>query len=255
MPPPPPSPPPSTTSSREAPVLRLEHAVAERAGGRGPVRAVDDVSLTVSPGELVALMGPSGSGKSSIIHLASGLLGATSGVVEVVGQTRPLTDRRGWARARRRDIGMVQQRLDLMPGLSTLDNVALPLLIDRVGVRKAHAQARIALERVGLTELADAAPTDLSGGERQRVAIARATVGERRLVLADEPTAALDTVAAESIVELLSRLAAKGAGVLMATHDTRLAGWADRVIFLRDGRVRDATDAPSAASAGPRASR
>ena len=226
-------------------VLRLDHVTAEHPSGRGPVRAVDDVSLEVAAGELVALMGPSGSGKSSLIQLACGLLPPTTGTVEVDGEARTSSDRRGWSRARRRTIGVVHQRLDLLPGLSVLDNVALPLLLDRTAVRPAHQAAAAALARVGLGDLGDATPGELSGGERQRVAVARAVVGDRHLVLADEPTAALDTAAAEGVVELLAELATQGAAVLMATHDTRLATWADRVIALRDGRLQGRDEAPT----------
>ncbi len=148
-------------------------------------------------------------------------------------------DRSAWATARRRVVGVVHQRLDLLPGLSVLDNVALPLLLDRESVSRSHAAAHEALDQVGLAGLAAAPPSELSGGEQQRVAIARATAGDRQLLLADEPTAALDTYTAEVVVELLARLAAGGAAVLMATHDTRLASWADRIVYLRDGREAD----------------
>lgn len=220
-----------------APLLRLAHVTAERVSGGDVRRVADDVTLDVAPGELVALMGPSGSGKTSVIHLASGLLAPSGGTVAVEGTTMDPTDRRGWSRLRRTAIGVVHQRLDLLEGLTVLDNVALPLLLDRHGVRRAHDDARRALATVELAGAEDRMPDELSGGERQRVAIARAVVGPRRLVLADEPTAALDTVTAEAIVRLLGRLATDGAAVLMATHDTRLAGWADRVVALRDGRI------------------
>lgn len=237
MTPTPPTTPTTATTAPGEPVLRLDHATVDRPSGRGAVRAVDDVSLTVAAGELVALMGPSGSGKTSVVHLACGLLAPGHGSVVVAGQRLPVTDRRDWARLRRRVVGVVHQRLDLLPGLSVLDNVALPLLLDRTPVHRAHDAAHVALARVGIDDLANAIPTELSGGEQQRVAIARATVGDRRLLLADEPTAALDTATAEAVVELLSDLAAQGSAVLMATHDTRLAGWADRVVYLRDGHV------------------
>lgn len=222
-----------------APVLQLDQVVADRPAGRGPVRVVDGLSLTVDRGELVALMGPSGSGKTSVIHLACGLLAPSSGSVSLLGAPRPPGDQAGWAAARRRIVGVVHQRLDLLSGLTVLDNVALPLLLDRVPVRRSLSAAREALDRVGLAELVSASPAELSGGEQQQVAIARATAGDRKLLLADEPTAALDTRTAEHVVELLARLAAAGAAVLMATHDTRLASWADRVVYLRDGREAD----------------
>jgi len=230
------------------PRLRLHGVTADRPAHPFPRRVVDDVSLTVAPGQLVPLMGPSGSGKTSLLQVASGLLAPTAGTVEVDGALADASDRKAWARRRRRTIGIVHQRLDLLPGLTVLDNVALPLLLDRRPVREAHHRARASLDRVGLGHLADHSPTTLSGGERQRVAVARAVVGERRLVLADEPTAALDTAAAEGVVELLAELAAAGTSVLMATHDSRLASWADRVVVLRDGRAVDAvTPAPGSA--------
>ncbi|HEX7135576.1 MAG TPA: ABC transporter ATP-binding protein [Iamia sp.] len=221
------------------PLLRLEQATTEHTSGGHVRRVVDEVSLDVAAGELVALMGPSGSGKTSVIHLACGLLAPSHGHVAVDGQVVAPTDRQRWSGLRRTAIGVVHQHLDLLDGLSVLDNVALPLLLDRRGVRRAHDDARRALAAVDLAGAEDRMPDELSGGERQRVAIARAVVGPRRLVLADEPTAALDTVTAEAIVRLLGRLAEGGAAVLMATHDTRLAGWADRVVALRDGRVVD----------------
>ena len=227
------------------PALRLDHVSATRPSGRGPVRAVADLTLEVEPGEMVALMGPSGSGKTSVLHLACGLLAPTSGLVAVDGVVRTVADRTGWTRARREAIGTVHQRLDLLPGMSVLDNVALPLLLGRTSVRRAHDAARAALERVGRPDLAPAAVTELSGGEQQQVAIARATVGDRHLLLADEPTAALDSATAERVVRLLADLARGGTAVVMATHDTRLAGWADRTVFLRDGRVVDGTPTPS----------
>ena len=223
------------------PALHLEAVTAERPPGRGPVRVVDAVTLSVGAGELVALMGPSGSGKTSVLHLASGLLAPTAGVVSVDGAPMAPTDRSRWAHARRRVVGVVHQRLDLLPGLDVLDNVALPLLLDGTRVRTAHQQARQAMERLGVAELAPSKPAELSVGEQQLVAVARAVAGSRKLVLADEPTAALDTVAAERVVELLAGLAADGTAVLMATHDARLGSWADRVLYLRDGSL----DAPA----------
>jgi putative ABC transport system ATP-binding protein len=219
------------------PVLHLEQVTAERPSGRGPVRVVDDVTLSVAAGELVALMGPSGSGKTSLLHVACGLLAPSAGWVSIHGEPMAPTDRAGWATARRRVVGVVHQRLDLLPGLDVLDNVALPLLLDGARVRAAHADAHHALDRLGIAGLATARPAQLSVGEQQFVAVARAVAGERRLVLADEPTAALDTVAAERVVEVLAAIATAGTAVLMATHDARLGSWADRVHDLRDGSL------------------
>lgn len=220
-----------------SPVLHLDGVSAERQSGRGTVRVVDQLTLSVAPGELVALMGPSGSGKTSVLHLASGLLAPTTGTVTVDGTMMNPTDRKAWATVRRRTVGMVHQRLDLLPGIDVRDNVALPLLLDGEKVRVAHDAATAALERLGITELAPASPNELSVGQQQLVAVARAVVGNRRLVLADEPTAALDTVAAERVVGVLADLVSSGLGVLMATHDARLGGWADRVEELRDGSI------------------
>lgn len=226
-----------------SPALRLHEVTADRPTRPAPLRVLDRVSLTVTPGELVAVMGPSGSGKTSLLHVACGLLVPTEGTVEVDGALVDPTDRHAWTHRRRRTVGIVHQRLDLLPGLSVLDNVALPLLLDRRPVKEAHQRARHRLERVGLAHLAGRSTTELSGGERQRVAIARAVAGPRHLLLADEPTAALDTAAAEGVVELLAELASTGTAVLMATHDSRLASWADRVVSLRDGYVVDAVPA------------
>ncbi|HET8929941.1 MAG TPA: ATP-binding cassette domain-containing protein, partial [Acidimicrobiales bacterium] len=192
------------------PLMELVGVSAERASGRGPLRVVDDLTLSVAAGELVALMGPSGSGKTSVLQVASGLLAPTAGIVRIDGETLHATDRSGWATVRRRTVGMIHQRLDLLAGLDVLDNVALPLLLDGTKLRRAHETALAALDRLGIAGLAKAAPDELSVGQQQLVAVARAIVGERRLVLADEPTAALDTVAAERVADVLADLAAAG---------------------------------------------
>lgn len=222
-----------------ASMLELAGISAERRSGHGSVRVIDNLTLSVAPGELVALMGPSGSGKTSVLQVAGGLLAPTAGTVRIDGDDMADAGRADWATVRRRTVGMVHQRLDLLPGLDVRDNVALPLLLDGVKLQRAHTAAAAALERLGCAPLAAAAPDELSVGQQQLVAVARAVVGERRLVLADEPTAALDTVAAERVVEVLAELASGGVGVLLATHDTRLAGWADRVVYLRDGVLVD----------------
>lgn len=190
-------------------------------------------------------MGPSGSGKTSVVELGCGVSPPSSGHVLVAGEDLSRADRR-WAQLRRHTVGVIGQRLDLLEGLSVQDNVALPLLLQRERPRRAHARAQEALTLVGLEGAAESDPVELSLGEQQRVAVARAIVGERRLVLADEPTAALDTVNAEAVVTILSERAHSGAGVLMATHDTRLASWADRVVFLRDGRITSESTAGAA---------
>ncbi|MEU6202623.1 ABC transporter ATP-binding protein [Micromonospora musae] len=214
-----------------------------RTHGAGPaaVHALRGVSLAVRPGELVAVMGPSGSGKSTLLALAGGLDSPTAGEVRVDGQPLAALDRRGLARLRRRRVGYIFQDLNLLGSLTAVENVALPLELDGTGVRRARTLALAALAEVNLAELGDRFPDQLSGGQQQRVAIARALVGERRLVLADEPTGALDSQTGEAVLHLLRRRVDAGAGGLLVTHEARHAGWADRVVFLRDGVLVDST--------------
>jgi putative ABC transport system ATP-binding protein len=181
-------------------------------------------------------MGPSGSGKSTLLHLAGGLDHPTSGQVLVEGTALGSLSRKELASVRRRLIGDVFQDFNLLPALTAAENVALPRELDGVVARKARKEAKAALEEVGIPEQADRFPPDMSGGQQQRVAIARALVGERRLVLADEPTGALDSTTGEAVMALLRSRCDAG---MLVTHDARHAAWADRVVFLRDGRVVD----------------
>ncbi|WSR59981.1 ABC transporter ATP-binding protein [Micromonospora ureilytica] len=221
----------------------LELRAVHRTHGVGPasVHALRGVSLVVRPGELVAVMGPSGSGKSTLLALAGGLDRPTGGEVRVEGQPLGALDRRGLAQLRRRRIGYIFQQLNLLGSLSALENVALPLELDGTSGRRARALAMAALTEVGLPALGDRFPDQLSGGQQQRVAIARALVGERRLVLADEPTGALDSQTGEAVLHLLRRRIDAGAAGVLVTHEARHAGWADRVVFLRDGVLVDTT--------------
>ncbi|SCF29859.1 ABC transporter ATP-binding protein [Micromonospora chokoriensis] len=221
----------------------LELRDVHRTHGTGPaaVHALRGVSLAVRPGELVAVMGPSGSGKSTLLALAGGLDRPTGGEVRVEGQPLGALDRRGLAQLRRRRIGYIFQQLNLLGSLTALENVALPLELDGTSGRRARALARAALTEVGLPGLGDRFPDQLSGGQQQRVAIARALVGERRLVLADEPTGALDSQTGEAVLHLLRRRIDAGAAGVLVTHEARHAGWADRVVFLRDGVLVDTT--------------
>ena len=203
------------------------------------MEALRGVDLQVAAGELVAVMGPSGSGKSTLLTLAGGLDTATSGEVLVEGVPLSGLDRAGLAQLRRRSVGYVFQELNLLPALTAAENVALPLELDGTRARDARSSALRVLDELGMSALAGRFPDDLSGGEQQRVAIARALVGERRLVLADEPTGALDSVTGESVLELLRARCHAGAACVLVTHEARLAGWADRVVFLRDGTVVD----------------
>jgi putative ABC transport system ATP-binding protein len=228
------------------PVLELDKITCRHADGRREVSALDDVSLSITADELVAVMGPSGSGKSTLVHVSCGLVVPTSGAVRIGGESVPFIARPWWATRRRRDVGVVHQRLNLVPGLTALENVALPLELDGWSVAVARAAAHRALDEAGADDLAGLPSRDLSLGEQQRVAIARAIVGERKLVLADEPTAALDSAGAEAVVRLLADLAHAGRAVLLVTHDSRLAAWADRLVVLRDGRIVDSIGAQPA---------
>ncbi len=230
-----------STPSAEQPVLVLEAVSRVHGSGETAVSALTDASLSVARGELVAVMGPSGSGKSSLLNLAGGLDRATSGTVMVDGTRLDELDAKGLAALRRRSVGFVFQDLNLIPSLTAAENIALPLELDGFSVRRARSQAVDALDRLGLRELADRFPDQMSGGQQQRVAIGRSLVGERSLVLADEPTGALDSHTGEGVLRLLRERCDAGAAGLLVTHEARHAAWADRVIFLRDGVIVDET--------------
>jgi putative ABC transport system ATP-binding protein len=228
-------------------VLELHQVSKTYGDGANVVHALRGVDLTVAAGELVAVMGPSGSGKSSMLTIAGTLEQATDGDVAVCGTPVAELSATGRAQLRRRSIGFVFQDFNLLAGLTAVENVAMPLELDGTAAKEARRIAEIALGEIGLADRAGHFPDDLSGGERQRVAIARAIVGERRLLLADEPTGALDSVNSESVMRLLRDVCRRGAGGVVVTHEAHLAAWADRVVFLRDGRVVDQTTA----AAGP----
>ena len=224
----------------EGPALQFIDVV--KCFGRGPaeVQAVRGVSLSVAPGEVVAIMGPSGCGKSTLLHLAGALESPTSGRVLVAGRDLTELNLQAQADLRRRDVGYVFQKLNLIASLSAVENVMLPLELDGASTRAARRAADDALAAVGLERHLDRFPDDLSGGEQQRVAIARAIVRPRTLILADEPTGALDTLTGDSVIELLASLpASTGAALVLVTHEPRYASWADRVVFLRDGVIVD----------------
>jgi putative ABC transport system ATP-binding protein len=228
-------------------VLEITQVSKSYGQGAATVLALHDVDLSVRAGELVAIMGPSGSGKSTLLTIAGTLEDPTAGRVSVEGQDTTTMSRNDRARLRRRSIGYVFQDFNLLAGLSAAENVALPLELDGTRSRSARRLAVAALEQLGLADRADRYPDDLSGGERQRVAIARAVVGDRRLLLADEPTGALDSVNGEGVMRLVRSACKRGVAGVVVTHDAQLAAWADRVVFLRDGRVVD----QSSPSAGP----
>ncbi|MEU8677483.1 ABC transporter ATP-binding protein [Streptomyces sp. NPDC048560] len=236
-----PSTPPSTGLSVDAPVLELRALTRTHGSGVAQVHALRGIDLSVHAGELVAVMGPSGSGKSTLLTLAGGLDTASSGQVVIEGKDIATLGRKGVAALRRRSVGYVFQDYNLIPALTAAENIALPRELDGVSLRKARKEALAALEEMNLAEIADRFPDEMSGGQQQRVAIARALVGDRRLVLADEPTGALDSETGESVLALLRSHCDQGAAGVMVTHEPRYAAWADRVVFLRDGSIVDQT--------------
>ncbi|MDT0307110.1 ABC transporter ATP-binding protein [Streptomyces sp. DSM 44917] len=232
------SPAQAVAAARE-PVLRLVGLTRVYAAGVAAVQALRGVDLTVHTGEFVAVMGPSGSGKSTLLTLAGGLDRASGGQVLVEGQDLGRLSRARLAKVRRTSVGYVFQDYNLIPALTAAENIALPRELDGVPARRARREALAALEEIGLPQLVDRFPDEMSGGQQQRVAIARALVGERRLVLADEPTGALDSETGEAVLALLRKRCDEGAAVVLVTHEPRYAAWADRVVFLRDGTVVD----------------
>ena len=224
--------------------LELRQVFKTYGSGPSEVHALSDVDLSVERGELVAVMGPSGSGKSTLLTIAGSLEKATSGRVSVDGVDLATTSLSERAQMRRRSIGYVFQDFNLLPGLTALENVTLPLELDGFRGKAARATGLEAMEDLDVAGHADRYPDELSGGERQRVAIARAIVGERGLLLADEPTGALDSVNGEAVMRLLRAATQRGVAGVVVTHEAHLASWADRVVFLRDGQVVDQTSAP-----------
>ncbi|MFI9160139.1 ABC transporter ATP-binding protein [Kitasatospora aureofaciens] len=237
-----------TDQSRQAPVLHLEDVTRVHGQGAAEVQALRGVDLKVHPGEFVAVMGPSGSGKSTLLTLAGGLDTPTTGQVLVEGVALGTLSRKKLAQVRRRSIGYVFQDYNLIPALTAAENISLPRELDGLSARAARREALAALEELGIPELADRFPDDMSGGQQQRVAIARALIGERRLVLADEPTGALDSTTGEAVLAVLRARCDAGAAAMMVTHEARHAAWADRVVFLRDGRMVDESVSQDAAS-------
>jgi len=222
-------------------VLEMRSVTKVYGSGPSEVRALWEVDVSVESGELVAVMGPSGSGKSTLLTIAGSLEEPTSGEVLVLGTDLASMSRNERARLRRRSIGYVFQDFNLLLGLTAIENAALPLELDGMNAQQAQRIGMQALEQLGVAERAGHFPDDLSGGERQRVAIARALVGDRQLLLADEPTGALDSVNGEAVMRLVRDACQRGVSGVVVTHDAQLASWADRIVFLRDGRVVDQT--------------
>ena len=204
-----------------------------------PVRALRGVDFEMAAGEFVAIMGPSGCGKSTLLNLVAGLDTPSEGEVSVAGEPLAGKDENDLARMRRRHIGIVFQFFNLLEGMTCLENVALPAMIAGASRRQAETRARDLLDLLGLADKARSAPGVLSGGQRQRLAIARALANQPTVLLADEPTGALDSAGGEEVMELFRRLHAGGQTILLVTHDQEVAAAACRIAWMRDGRMAD----------------
>ncbi len=224
--------------------LELRNVSKVYGEGTNEVHAIENVNLSVDRGALVAVMGPSGSGKSTLLTIAGSLEEPSSGDVLIDGLSLSTMSRNDKARLRRRTIGYVFQEFNLLAGLSAVENVSLPLELDGCNARKARAVGMAVLDELDLADRAQHFPDELSGGERQRVAIARAIVGERHVLLADEPSGALDSTNGEAVMRMILGACKRGVAAVVVTHDAQLASWADRVVFLRDGRIVDQTEPP-----------
>nr|WP_256534014.1 ABC transporter ATP-binding protein [Halovivax cerinus] len=248
--------------SSSPPAIRLDGVTHEyegsdgrfRSTGRETVRALDDVSLSVTTGEVVGIRGPSGSGKSTILHAVAGLLAPTAGTVELFGTDLANRSGRGRLVMRRRHVGIVFQHFHLLPSLSARANVALPLVQRGTPRSRRRSRATDLLERVGLGDRLAHRPDQLSGGERQRVAIARALATDPDVIVADEPTGELDTATSETVLDVLTSLADDRA-VLVASHDPTTLEWTDRTITLCDGSVIDSVDGGEREVTGPSTAR
>jgi len=218
--------------------IQVRNLLKTYAGGEAAMRALDNVTLDIHPGEMTLLVGPSGSGKTTLLSIMGCVLRPSSGQVVIAGEDVTRLSERQLPRVRRERIGFVFQGFNLFPTLTARQNVALALDVRGVGGPPVHGRALEALDQVGLRQKADAYPADLSGGQKQRVAIARALIGAPPVILADEPTAALDSHSGRAVMELLRNLAHDaGRTVAIVTHDNRMFGYADRIVRLEDGRI------------------
>ena len=220
-------------------ILKLEHIYKDYIQGKLTVPVLKDVSLHVEEGEYVAIMGPSGSGKSTLMNIVGCLDRPTSGTYELAGEDVLSLNENKLADVRLNQIGFVFQNFQLLPRMSALDNVALPLVYAGVRKKARRERAREALIRVGLEERVSFTPTQLSGGQKQRVAIARAMVNKPKILLADEPTGALDSKSSAQVMDLFAQLNAEGVTVVMITHDPGIAGHAKRVVDIFDGEISE----------------
>ena len=218
-------------------IVQLENVFKDYSQGREPVHVLHDISMTVEQGEYIAIMGPSGSGKTTLMNLLGCLDVPTSGKYYLEGQDIGSLSDDALADIRNKSIGFVFQNFHLLPKMTAADNVALPLLYRGVGLKERRHRAEAALKLMGLGERMDFYPNQLSGGQQQRVAIARAIVGNPRLLLADEPTGALDTASGVQIMDIFRRLSQRGITIIMITHEQGIAQCADKTYHILDGRL------------------
>ncbi len=219
------------------PILSMRRLGKTHGSGAQRVDALVNVDLDLMPGELIAVTGRSGSGKTTLLNMAGALDEPTTGEVIVAGENLAAMSKNDLARIRRVAVGYVFQQFNLLPSLTAAENISLPLELDGMNPAEARKLAEKSLEEVDMAGMEDRYPDQLSGGEQQRVAIARGLVGPRSVLLADEPTGALDEATSESILKLLRSRCDAGAAALLVTHEPAYAAWADRVVRLRDGRV------------------
>ena len=223
-------------------ILELEHVFKDYAQGKTPVPVLRDISMKVEEGEYLAIMGPSGSGKTTLMNVLGCLDVPTSGRYVLEGQDIGTLGDEALAHVRNKTIGFVFQNFHLLPTMTAKENVMLPLAYRGLPVKDRKLRAEAALKLMGLGDRADFYPNQLSGGQCQRVAIARAIAGNPRLILADEPTGALDTAAGEQIMEIFRRLSQRGITIIMITHEPHIARCADRILRIRDGRLVEDAD-------------
>jgi putative ABC transport system ATP-binding protein len=223
-------------------IVEVQNLTKIYGSGDTAVTALDHVSFEVDAGEFVAIMGPSGCGKSTLLHLLAGLDRPSAGQVLIAGQNLSELNDKQATRLRRQKIGLVFQFFNLIPVLSAVENVALPITLDGIKQSEARARATSWLGKIGMNERLTHRPDQLSGGQQQRVAVARALVSEPQIILADEPTGNLDTHAGEEVAMLLQQASKVwGRSIIMVTHDPRIAAYAERIIFLKDGQITEQT--------------
>ena len=219
--------------------IEVRNLVKTYESGAAAARALDGIDLDVPPGKVMLLMGPSGSGKTTLVSIMGAILRPTSGSVKIQGEEIAGLGEKDLPRVRLNHIGFVFQGFNLFPTLTAAENVELALDLKGIRGSQAHGRAHDLLEQVGLADKARAFPSDLSGGQKQRVAIARALAGEPEIILADEPTAALDSHSGRIVMEMIRSLAhEKGRAVVIVTHDNRVLEYADQVVHIEDGRTR-----------------